>query len=226
MNAAVVPIKALHTGKTRLHGELAREHVEALCLAMMQDVVAALLAASHIDRVVVATPDAAAADAARAMGAEVFEGPDSGLNAAIESASKRLADEGAQLVLTVLGDVAGAEGEDFAALVHETEAAAREADGRAVGLAPSADGGSSALARMPADVIPARFGPRSARAHRSEADTAGVPLVELDLSSLRLDLDRGDDIEDFVALGRGGPRTRACLADIGWRSTRTDEEER
>jgi 2-phospho-L-lactate guanylyltransferase len=226
MNAAVVPIKALTASKSRLQSELPREQVEALCLAMMQDVVAALLEAPPIDRVVVATPDAAAAQAARALGAEAFEGPDPGLNAAIESAAKRLAQEGAGLVLTVLGDVAGADGEDFATLVRETEAAARDADGRAVGLAPSSDGGTAALARLPAAVIPARFGPRSARAHRSAAHAAGVPLVELDLSSLRLDLDRVEDVEDFVALGRGGPRTRACLTQIGWSTDRIHEEER
>lgn len=226
MNAAVVPIKNLAAGKSRLHGALEREQVEALCLAMMQDVVAALVAAPPIDRVVVATPDPGAAKAARELGAEAFEGPDPGLNAAIETASKQLADEGAQLVLTVLGDVAAAEADDFATLVRETEAAARDAEGRAVGLAPSADGGTAALARLPALVVPARFGPRSARRHRGEAEAAGVPLVELDLASLRLDLDRVEDVEDFIALGRGGPRTRACLVEIGWSPDREDEEER
>jgi len=116
----------------------------------------------------------------------------------------------------VLGDVAGAAAGDFATLVYETVAAANETDGRAVGLAPSSDGGTAALARMPALVIPARFGPRSARQHRAGAAAAGVPLVELDLASLRLDVDRIEDIEDFVALGLGGPRTRACLAELGW----------
>ena len=223
MNAAVVPIKKLAAGKSRLHGVLEREHVEALCLAMMQDVVAALIATPSVDRVVVATPDASAADAARELGAEAFEGPDPGLNAAIESATARLANEGATLVMTVLGDVAAAEPEDFERLILETRSAAsqpsRGETTATVGLAPSADGGTAALARMPAQAIAARFGADSAARHRAEAASQGVQLVELDLLSLRLDLDRPNDVEAFLAGRRGGgPRTRACLAEIGWKS--------
>ena len=226
MNAAVVPIKTLAAGKSRLHGVLERDHVEALCLAMMQDVVAALIATPSMDRVVVATPDASAADAARALGAEAFEGPDPGLNAAIESATARLANEGATLVMTVLGDVAAAEPEDFERLILETRSASSQPGGETtatVGLAPSSDGGTAALARMPAQAIAARFGADSAARHRAEAASQGVQLVELDLPSLRLDLDRPNDVEAFLAEHRrGGPRTRACLAGIGWATQRTE----
>ena len=207
MNAAIVPIKALSSGKSRLHEALGRADAEALCLAMMQDVVAALIATPSIDRVVVATPDADAAAAARALGAEAFDGPDPGLNPAIEQAATRLADEGADLVMAVLGDVAAAEPEDFERLVLETRAAGAPA----VGLAPAADGGTAALARMPAAAIPARFGEQSGERHRAAAREAGVALVELDLESLRLDLDRPEDVAAFLARPRGGPRTRACL---------------
>ena len=221
MNAAVVPIKTLAAGKSRLHGALERGHVEALCLAMMQDVVAALIATPSVDRVVVATPDASVARAARSLGAEAFEGPDPGLNAAIESATTRLASEGATLVMTVLGDVAAAEPEDFERLILETRSAASEgaAGVATVGLAPSSDGGTAALTRMPPQAIAARFGPDSAARHRAEAADTGARLVELDLTSLRLDLDRVDDVEAFLARGRGGVRTRACLDEIGWNPT-------
>jgi len=85
MNAAIVPIKSLAAGKSRLEGTLDREQLEALCLAMMRDVVSALLESQAFDRVVVVTPDEEAAEAARRMGAEAFLGPDPGLNPAMSA---------------------------------------------------------------------------------------------------------------------------------------------
>ncbi len=218
MNAAVVPIKSLAAGKSRLEGALDRAQLETLCLAMMEDVVAALLASGALDRVVVATPDTAAADAARRLGAEAFLGPDPGLNAAIESATARLADDGATLVMTVLGDVAGAVPGDFARLVDETRALADARGGAAVGLAAVADGGTAALVRCPPDAIPAAFGADSAQRHRAACQSGDVALHELALASLSLDLDRVADVEAFLAAGRGGRRTRAALDALGWRS--------
>ena len=81
-------------------------------------------------------------------------------------------------------------------------------------LAPSRDGGTSALLRAPAGIIPAHFGPESAKAHRELAQAAGVAYRELALASLALDV---DEIEDLEALARGtscGPRTRALLDSL------------
>jgi 2-phospho-L-lactate guanylyltransferase len=215
--AAIVPIKSLSAGKSRLEGALDRARLEQLCLAMMADVVSALLDCGVIDRVVVATPDGAAAEAARALGAEAFLGPDPGLNAAIERATQRLASEGAMLVMTVLGDVAAAEPADFRRLVEGVTDLADETNGTAVGLAPAADGGTAALVRQPPDAIEARFGADSAARHRAECKRHDVPLRELDLASLRLDLDRVADVDAFLESGRSGSRTRAALDDMGWR---------
>lgn len=219
MNAAVVPIKGLAAGKSRLEGVLERGQLERLCLAMMEDVVVALLATPSLDRVVVATPDAAAAKAAIALGAESFLGPDPGLNAAIESATARLEQEGAELVMTVLGDVAAADANDFERLIGETRSLAERTLGAAVGLAPAADGGTAALVRLPPNAIAARFGAESAALHRAECKAKDVPLCEIDLPSLRLDLDRVADVEAFLsASAPGGARTRATLDDVGWRT--------
>jgi len=84
--------------------------------------------------------------------------------------------------------------------------------------APVADGGTAALVRRPPDVIEARFGADSAARHRATCEEAGVALCEPDLPSLHLDLDRVADVEAFLATGRGGPRTRAALDAIGWRT--------
>ncbi len=85
-------------------------------------------------------------------------------------------------------------------------------------LAPSRDGGTSALLREPHAVIPNRFGKESAAAHRDLARRGGVPYSELPLPSLAIDLDRVEDVEALLRLERGAERTRALLRELGFGS--------
>jgi len=202
--AAVVPVKSLAAAKSRLYP--GRSHAERadLCLAMMEDVIACLRAIDAIARVCVVTPDAAVEARARAAGAEALHWPETGLNPAVEAATRALAPGAGDGVLVVLGDVAAADPAELARLVD----AAPE---RGIALAPSDDGGTSALLRRPADVVPARFGPESAARHREEAAAAGVPAVELALPSLAIDIDLHEDVRAIRGVPTLGPRTRALL---------------
>lgn len=211
MSLALVPVKELPDAKTRLLPELAPAEREALSVAMLRDVLAALAGARRVERRVVVTPDAHVAEVARAAGALPWlEGPP-GLNPALDAAARALA-RGDEPVLVVLGDVAGAQSDDLDALFE----ALAEIGGRGVVLAPSSDGGTAALLRAPADAIPSRFGPESAKAHREAAERAGVPFREWPRPSLTLDLDDADDVRRFLATPNGGAHTRALLRDIGW----------
>ena len=174
---------------------------------MLEDLIAALAATPGIDRIAVTTPDDTVANHARAAGAEVLLRPEPGLNAALEDGRERLCEEGEDL-LFVLGDVAGALASDFTRLL---EAADGEAPG--VWLAPSADGGTSALLHHPAGLIPCCFGPDSAKRHGEAAADAGVPIHELALPSLAIDLDQPEDLDDFLATEGGGARTRRLLRE-------------
>jgi 2-phospho-L-lactate guanylyltransferase len=207
MIAAVVPVKALAAAKLRLLPDLDRQVTERLCLAMLRDVLDALSGVPALARVAVATPDRQVAEAARAGGAEVLLGPDPGLNPAVEAAAAALAPGAGDGVLVVLGDVAGARPEEIEALLGGV-------DERGVALAPSNDGGTSALLRVPRDVIPAAFGRGSAKLHRDLAARAGVSFREIALPSLAIDLDEREDLESFLRSGGAGPRTRALLGDL------------
>jgi 2-phospho-L-lactate guanylyltransferase len=213
MPAAVVPVKSLSAGKSRLATALGRERAEALALAMLEDVLAALARVPGLDAVAVVTPDAEVAAAAERSGARPLLGDDPGLDAALARAAHELGPAGADGFLIVLGDVAGARADELARLLAALDAGPPP---RAA-LAPSRDGGTAALARRPAGAFPSRFGPDSARRHREAAAAAGVPLVELDLPSLALDLDDEADLRAFLAGPGDGPRTRALLLSLGLR---------
>jgi 2-phospho-L-lactate guanylyltransferase len=210
MIAAVVPVKGAQASKSRLHPALGVEGARRLALAMLEDVVEALLDTPCLARVAVVTPDAEVAGVASKAGALALVRDDPGLNSAVEAASAELAPGAGDGVLVVLGDVAGVRAEDVEALV-----AAAPVPG--VVLAPSNDGGTAALLRVPRDVIPAGFGAGSARRHRRLAEERGVALRELSLPSLALDLDDASDLRAFLACeaaAGGGRRTRALLREL------------
>jgi 2-phospho-L-lactate guanylyltransferase len=212
MNAALVPVKPLAAGKSRLAGALPREALERLGLAMLGDLVTALRAVPALGRVAVATPDPRVAREAEALGAEALLRDDPGLNPSLDAAAHELAagsGPGLEALLVVLGDVPAAAPAELASLFD----ALHSLGGRGVVLAPSRDGGTSALLRAPFDAIPNRFGPDSAAAHRAAARDARVPLRELVLPSLAVDLDRPEDALALLA-GRGAPRTRALLEEL------------
>ncbi len=209
MNLALVPVKRLAAGKSRLAAALGRETTEALTLAMLGDVIDAIHASHCADRVVEVTPDPDVGEAARALRAEARVADDPGLNAALDAAAGALADPAGAL-LVLLGDVAGATGADLARLFEALE----RTPGPAAVLAPARDGGTAALLRRPPAAIPSCFGEGSAKAHRGAAERAGVRFLELPLASLAIDLDRSDDARALLASDAPAPRTRALLARV------------
>jgi len=203
---ALVPVKALVDSKTRLRRELSQRAVARLAEAMLRDVLEALRRVSTLGRIVVVTPDRDVAAVARDAGSEALVRNDPGLNAAIDAGAAALCRDPADGLLVVLGDVAGARAEEIEALL-----AAAPVPG--VALAPSRDGGSSALLRIPHGVIPACFGPDSAARHRELAERAGVAFREVPLPSLATDVDRPEDLDAVLAGAGPALHTRAaCTA--------------
>jgi len=214
MIAALVPVKRLGAGKSRLLGSLERDAIERLTLTMLGDIVAALQRVPRVDHIAVVTPDGVVAQASEAAGAEALLRKDPGLNPSLTSAGAELAARGFTRLLVVLGDVAGASATDLGALFDALDGLGE----RGVVLAPSRDGGTSALLRAPHDVIPNHFGKDSAAAHRDLARGAGIPYSELPLASLAIDLDRIQDVEALLEAPRGADRTRALLRELGFGS--------
>jgi 2-phospho-L-lactate guanylyltransferase len=213
MSLAVIPVKRLAAGKSRLSPQIARADLEALSLAMLLDILAALAQTPSVSRRAVVTPDAEVAKAAEAAGAIALLRPDPGLNESIDAAAHEFLEAPGEALLVVLGDVAGARAAELESLF---EALASE-PGPAVALAPSRDGGTSALLRTPHDAIPSLFGPESAKRHREAAARASVSCKELQLPSLAVDLDLAEDVDRFLASeSADGTRTRAVLQRVGW----------
>lgn len=200
---AVVPLRAPGDGKTRLAPALDRDARAALAGAMLADVVTALRGADV--HVVVAAGGPSAAAAASALQADVVMDPPgvASLDAAVEHARRQL--EPVPALLVVQADLP---------LLRPADVEAVLAPAAAVVVAPTDDGGTSALLRRPAGVVPTAYGRDSARRHRQLALDAGVTPHVVRRPGLALDV---DVLEDLQALGTRpvGPATAAVLRALG-----------
>jgi 2-phospho-L-lactate guanylyltransferase len=199
---AVVPLRDPGRGKTRLSPSLDPDARAALAGAMLADVVAALRGADL--EVVVAAGGPAAAAAAAALSADVVVDPPGtrSLDGAVEHARRRL--EPLAGLLVVQADLPALTADDVRAVVDGDDA---------VVVAPTDDGGTSALLRRPPAVIPTSFGPDSGRGHRRLAEAAGLTPRVVRRPGLARDV---DVLADLQALDRGlvGPATAIVLARL------------
>ena len=188
MITAIVPVKTLATAKRRLARFLTLAERAALVRAMLDDVLAALVAARHVARIGVISADAAVLAQAAARGVETLVDQYNDLNAALTQAARHYAKAGAAATLVLHADVPLVTPDEIEQLI-----AAGQAPPTVV-LAPSRDGGTNALLSCPPLALPFQFGADSLARHSAAARVHGVRLEQLRSPGLELDIDRPDDL--------------------------------
>ena len=211
---AVVPVRGLPAGKRRLAALLDVDERNGLVLAMLDDVVAALAAAESVDRIAIASRDAAARDEAARLGVDFLDQTELrlGYNRAVQFAQEALVES--EAILIVPADVPLITPDAVDMMVSTAP------DGPAVVVAPAHDGGTNGLFLRPPDVVKPQFGPSSARAHQQSAASAGdagVPFREVRIDVWAFDLDTPADLrwlqETLPQLPEGiAPNSRRWLA--------------
>jgi 2-phospho-L-lactate/phosphoenolpyruvate guanylyltransferase len=201
---AVVPVKDTAAAKQRLAAAVPPKLRPGLALAMLEDVLAALAAASGLAGKLVVTTDRAAIELAIRYGAAATqEAAGDGHTGAVMAAARRLAAEARGGMLTVPGDIPLVTAGEIEALL----AAHRPAPGFTI--APSHDEqGSNAILMSPPDAVPLRFGDDSFFPHLRAAEACGIAPTVLHLPGIALDIDNPADLAHFARLGS---RTRAGL---------------
>lgn len=203
----LIPLRSPGVGKTRLSPEVSTEDRARLTAAMLADVVAAVRGAGLDVPTILASGPAAAA-AAGALGCPVrLDPPQAGLNAAIEDAAQRLGDRDDVLVLLA----------DLPLLTSDDVATILEVD-TPIGLAPTSDGGTSALLRRPGRIMTTAFGADSATRHERLADALGLDVTVLTSPGLAADLDTMDDLEKLDPASVGPALARVLIDRRGIRS--------
>lgn len=187
---ALIPVKALEHGKSRLSATLDLADRIQLTEETLRRLIHLLRGEQRVSRIVVVTRDAGVEAWLAGRSVEVFIESGSGLNEALTEVRASLASCDGLLVLPA--DLAAASAHDVAALID----AAEFVDGACVVLAPDRHGsGTNALLLRPPLVIDFAFGSDSRRRHREAAARRGAHYREFQSDSLGLDLDLPEDYE-------------------------------
>ena len=210
---AVVPVKERGLAKERLAPVLRPQMRQALALAMLEDVLAALIATPGIPGILVVTVDPEASRLAARYGARLVEtGARDGHTGAVATAARLLAAEGRAGMLTLPGDIPLVTPAELAELL------AAHPPAPSFTIAPSHDErGSNAIACSPPDAVPLRFGDNSFYPHLQAAEVCGIRPNVLHLPGIALDIDNPEDLFAFSA--KGWPtRTTEFLERSGFRT--------
>ena len=188
---AIVPVKPLRRGKSRLSSVLSQEERATLNTRLLAHTLDTLTEIPEIEHILVISRDQAALALARDHGARtVQENGAPQLNLALARATIVAKNYATRGVLVVPADLPLITPEDVQVmLAHAT-------DPPVVVLAPDRHRqGTNALLVCPVGVIDYDFGPGSFQRHCARAKQAGARLEIVDLPSLALDVDLPEDLE-------------------------------
>lgn len=188
---AIVPVKPLRRGKSRLAGALTEEERAALNQELLERTLKTLTGLKELDKVLVVSRDSHALTIARNHGAKtVQEDGQPHLNTALARASVIAQVHATQGVLVLPVDLPLLNTDDVLALID------RATKPPVVVIAPDRHHkGTNALLMVPAGQIEYDFGEGSFQRHCERAIKSGARLEVVELPSLGLDLDDPEDLE-------------------------------
>ena len=188
---AIVPVKPLGRGKSRLAGSLNDAERAELNRHLLERTLKTLKELREVEQVLVVSRDSSALSLARQLGARtVQEDGAPSLNTALKRASVIAQMYASRGVLVVPADLPLLTRDDLVAVLE------RATDPPVVVIAPDRHRrGTNALLLAPGDLIEYDFGGDSFVRHCELARAAGARLEIVELPSLGLDLDLPEDLE-------------------------------
>jgi len=188
---AIVPVKPLRRGKSRLSGALSEDERVDLNRFLLEHTLKTLIELEEVDQVLVVSRDSSVLAIARDMGARtVQEDGAPALNTALKRATVIAQVYASRGVLVVPADLPLLSREAILTLLD------RAINPPVIVIAPDRHKkGTNALLLSPANIIEYDFGPDSFKRHCERAEKSGARLEIVDLPSLGLDLDLPEDLE-------------------------------
>ncbi len=193
---AIVPVKPLRRGKSRLAGMLTEDQRARLNRYLLQHTLDTLNEVPEIEHTLVVSRDPAALALTREMGGRtVLEDGAPQFNTAIQRATVVARAHGAHAVLILPADLPLIDPPDIRALLE------RGQNPPAVVIAPDRrQDGTNGLFVNPAGLIEYGYGPGSFQRHSERARQAGARLEVIENPALGLDLDLPEDLEALGGL--------------------------
>ncbi len=188
---AIVPVKPLRRGKSRLAGLLSEDQRTRLNRYLLEHILTTLNSVPEIEHTLVVSRDPAALALTRSMGGRtVLEDGAPQFNTAIKRATIVAKAHGAGAVLILPADLPLIKPADIKSLLRHGKKPP------AVVIAPDRRmDGTNALFVNPAGLIEYGYGPGSFQRHCGRATEAGACLEVIESKRLGLDLDLPEDLE-------------------------------
>jgi 2-phospho-L-lactate/phosphoenolpyruvate guanylyltransferase len=187
---AIIPVGTLEGAKSRLGAVLDAEERHELAASLARRTIAAAVASTAVDEVLVITPDDEVRAIALELGARPLRQRSTGLNDGLREARAEALAAGAAAIVILPIDLPHIRPDD----VDGVLAPLARPDRPLVVIVPDRHGrGTNALVVAPPDAIDVRFGGDSRAAHAAAAEEAAALLVELG-GRLQLDVDTADDL--------------------------------
>jgi 2-phospho-L-lactate guanylyltransferase len=188
---AIIPVKPLRRGKSRLAGTLSEDEREQLNKSLLEHTLDTLTNLKELEQVLVVSRDPHALTIARNHGARtVQEDGQPHLNTALQRATVVAKVYATRGVLVLPADLPLLSRQDVLTLLDKAS------QPPVVVIAPDRHRkGTNALLMSPAGLIEYDFGDDSFQRHCERARRAGARLEVVDLPSLGLDLDLPEDLE-------------------------------
>lgn len=188
---AIVPVKPLRHGKSRLSGVMSEEERTELNISLLGHTLNVLNQVKEISNTLVVSRDLTVLNIARNMGAKTVQEDGAPLlNTALERATVIAQVYALRGVLILPADLPLIQPADIQAFI------AKAANPPVVVIAPDRhQSGTNALLLNPAGLFEYSFGPGSFQKHCEKALKAGARLEICSTPSLELDLDLPEDLE-------------------------------
>jgi 2-phospho-L-lactate guanylyltransferase len=195
---AIIPVKPLRRGKSRLAGALSEDERTQLNRTLLEHTLKTLSGIRELEEVLVISRDPQALTIARNHGARtVREDGQPELNTALKRATVIAQVYATRGVLVLPADLPLITREDVLTLIQHADAPP------VVVIAPDRHGkGTNALLMSPSGLIEYDFGENSFQRHCDRVRESGARLEIVDLPSLGLDLDVPEDLEIIRNLER------------------------
>ncbi len=188
---AIVPIKPLRRGKSRLAGVLTEDERTFINYTMLENTLKALKATPEVDNVLVVSRDTSALALARDFHAKTLQEDSSSgnLNMALRRATVVAQIYSALTVLVLPGDLPLLTSESIQSIIR------MGTNPPVVAIAPDRrHDGTNALLINPAGLIDYQFGPGSFYRHKEQAEKFNVRVEICELPEFGLDLDLPEDL--------------------------------
>jgi 2-phospho-L-lactate/phosphoenolpyruvate guanylyltransferase len=197
---AIVPVKPLRRGKSRLAGMLTEDQRTSLNRYLLEHVLTTLNKLPEIEHTLVVSRDPAALALTREMGGRtVLEDGAPQFNTALKRATMVAVAQGAHAVLVLPADLPLIKPSDLKALIR------RGKNPPVVVIAPDRRlDGTNGLFINPAGLIEYGYGPGSFQRHSERTTQSGVRLVVINSPNIALDLDLPEDLQALGGINNLG----------------------